>query len=151
MTMGLSPHLHTIPDFYDTPNPTQCNVMNSCQRQRTSPVLMLLGSLSFSSSSCEQSGGSSCVSLTLLSPAASPRPHRVDVPSKICQGISVLSALLLHSFPARDPHFKTEEMKVQRSFEKLRGSHKLKRNTSGSGSEPSPRPGCLCLCLPMLL
>lgn len=111
-TVGLSPHLHTIPDFCDMPNPVQCNVMNSCKGRRTSPVLMLLGSLSFSSSSCEQTGGSSCVSLTLLSPAASPGPQRVDVPSRICQGISVLSALLLRSFLARDPHFKIEEMKV---------------------------------------
>ena len=93
---GLSPHLHAIPGFCDAPNPVLCNVINSCQVQRVPPVLKLPGSLSFSSFSCEQPGGHSCVSLTLLSPTISLGPHRVDAPSKICQWINVPSALLFH-------------------------------------------------------
>ena len=82
---GLSLHLHTIPGFRDAPNPMLRNVINSCQVQRVPPVLKLPGSLSFSFFGCEQPGGHSCVSFMLLSPTTSPRPHRVDAPSKICQ------------------------------------------------------------------
>ena len=73
LSLTYTPHQASV-----LPKPRAVRSNKQLQVQRAPPVLKLPGSSPFSSSSCEQPGGHSCVSLTLLPPATSPGPHRGD-------------------------------------------------------------------------